>query len=383
LRFRLDGAAYTGKLRGLSIDPSDAVKSQTPEKGFNRLLRSGSRPPSVNHITHPGSQLQISVKYSVLRPLHENEPFLERTLESSFHLRGDYEVIFCAESLRLDAVTLATRLCREHPEIPSRIVAGPQNDMSNPMLNNLYKAWSVARGEWVLMVNSNVLLTPDAFERVEKAWRIAGTGIVSGPAVGACPGNFWAEVECAFLNTYQAKWAMLSERIGYGFCQGKVIFTDKARLEGWGGLAVLDVEPAEDSAATKLVRRHGLKVRYPRPLFEQALGARSFSAVWHRQLRWARLRRATFPIPYALEFVTTLIPVMIVAWFYPFATMSLTALCYLGELYLARAMGWHSSVWSLPAMIVRDLLLLGIWVGGWFSNRFQWGGHDLSLSRRR
>jgi ceramide glucosyltransferase len=315
--------------------------------------------------------------------LHESEPLLERTLESSFHLRGDYEVIFCAESLERDAVRLAAKLCHEHPEIPSRIVSEPENGLANPMLNNLYKAWLVARGDWVLMVNSNVLLTPDTFERVEYVWRMPDTGIVSSPAVGVCPGNFWAEVECAFLNTYQTKWAMLSERIGYGFCVGKVIFCNKARLEGWGGLAVLDAEPAEDAAATKLVRRRGLKVRYPRPLFEQALGARSFSAVWRRQLRWARLRRATFPIPYALECVTTLIPLMVLAWFYPFAAMGLVGLSYIGELCLARVMGWHSSVWSLPALIVRDILLLGIWVGGWFANRFQWGGHELSLSGHR
>ena len=68
----------------------------------------------------------------------------------------------------------------------------------------------------------------------------------------------------------------------------------RADLEAAGGIAALAKEVAEDAAATKIVRSAGHKVRLiDRPL-AQPLGHRTASEVWNRQLRWARLRRASF-----------------------------------------------------------------------------------------
>src|SRR5436305_3815439 len=47
---------------------------------------------------------------------------------------------------------------------------------------------------------------------------------------------------------------------------------------------------------TKLVRAEGLKVHLVDMPFEQPLGRRGAREVWARQLRWARLRRVSFPL---------------------------------------------------------------------------------------
>ena len=75
-------------------------------------------------------------------------------------------------------------------------------------------------------------------------------------------------------------------------------------LDEAGGIEALGAEIAEDAAATKIVRAHGLDVRLVDRPFEQPLGPRSVTQVWDRQVRWARLRRATFPIFYAPEILT-------------------------------------------------------------------------------
>src|SRR4029077_5784721 len=78
------------------------------------------------------------------------------------------------------------------------------------------------------------------------------------------------------------------------FAQGKTMLWRREDLERAGGIEALGKEVAEDAAATKIVRGAGLKVRLvDRPL-AQPLGRRSASEVWHRQLRWARLRRGGF-----------------------------------------------------------------------------------------
>ena len=163
----------------------------------------------------------------------------------------------------------------------------------NPKLNNLGKGWEAARHDWILMVDSNVLMPSDHIQRMQAVWR-ADTGVVCSPPAGAAPGNFWAEVEAAFLNTYQARWQCFADSVGLGFAQGKSMLWRRELLDGIGGIKVLGSEVAEDAAATKIVRTLGLNVRLVNEPFIQPLGRRRAGDVWRRQVRWARLRRDTF-----------------------------------------------------------------------------------------
>ena len=69
------------------------------------------------------------------------------------------------------------------------------------------------------------------------------------------PRGFWAELECAFLNTYQARWQYAADSLGHGFAQGKTMLVRRRDLAQAGGIQALAEEIAEDAAATKLVRR--------------------------------------------------------------------------------------------------------------------------------
>ena len=39
------------------------------------------------------------------------------------------------------------------------------------------------------------------------------------PPVGSAPSGFWAELECAFLNSYQARMQYAVDMLGHGFAQ--------------------------------------------------------------------------------------------------------------------------------------------------------------------
>jgi cellulose synthase/poly-beta-1,6-N-acetylglucosamine synthase-like glycosyltransferase len=154
------------------------------------------------------------------------------------------------------------------------------------------KGWRAARHDWIVIADSNVLMPRDYIERLFASWR-ADTGLVASPPIGCRPQGLWAELECAFLNTYQARWQYLADALGFGFAQGKTMLWRRADLERAGGIAALAREVAEDAASTKVVRSAGLKVRLVDRPFPQPLGYRSAAEVWSRQLRWARLRRAS------------------------------------------------------------------------------------------
>lgn len=325
---------------------------------------------------------------TLLRPVCGLENHLEGALASSFALDWpEYEVLFCVADADDPVVPLVERLIAAHPHVPARLLIGDDPISINPKLNNTVKGWRAARFDHVAMVDSNVVLPPDFLARLLAAWK-PGTGLVCAPPVGARAENFWAELEVAFLNTYQTRWQLFADLVGTGFAQGKVMLYRRSILEPLGGIEALAAEPAEDAATTKLLRRAGYRIRLvPRP-FEQALGRRSFREVWNRQVRWARLRRETFPHLYAAEIGSgAVLPSLacgLWAWAAGMPVLPafglLLAFWYVAEIALARSAGWPVGRWSVPAMLLRDLAIPVLYLQGWLGNRFVWRGNAMSLA---
>lgn len=321
-------------------------------------------------------------KITLLRPVCGLDPFDEETLESSFLLdHPDLEILFCAERPEDPACALVRRLIARHPTKDARLLIGEDKISANPKLNNLVKGWAAARGEYVAMADSNLLLPPDYLDRLLAVWD-EDCALVSSPAAGIRPGNLWGAVECAFLNGYQARWQLTADSVGLGFAQGKTLFVRKDWLDAAGGLGLLGREMAEDVAFTKLVRSHGRKVRLTRQVFAHPVGSRKAEAVWGRQLRWSRLRRDGFPGLFALEILQGgLPPALLLAasapliWLAPFL-----ALWYGAEWALARLAGWPSGPRDVAAMILRDLSLPVLWASTWARRGFEWRGNAMGAA---
>lgn len=325
---------------------------------------------------------------SLVRPVCGLDAFDEETLESSF--RQDYpryEVIFCAASERDAAVPLVRRLIARNPRIEARLLIGDAAISGNPKLNNLHKGYGEARGEWLAMTDSNLLLPRDYLATLVARWDDR-TGLVTSPPAGIRPGNFWGALECAFLNTSQGRWQLAADALGFGFAQGKTLFWHRGVLERGGGLSALGRNLAEDVAATKLVRAQGRRVRLAPRLFAQPVGRRDARFVWNRQLRWSRVRRDGFPLIFAAEIAQgPALPLAALgalvlfgaapAWTLP----GLIAAWYGAEWALARVAGWPSGARDLTAMGLRDLLLPALWVATWAGRSITWRGTDMAPAK--
>ena len=158
--------------------------------------------------------------------------------------------------------------------------------------------------DWIVIADSNVLMPRDYVQRLLAGWR-RDTGILCSPPIGCTADGFWAELECAFLNTYQARWQYAADSLGAGFAQGKTMLVRRRDLVQAGGIQALGrgdrrgrgrhqarAQPAGSARAL---------VDAP---FGQPLGGRTAQQVWDRQTRWARLRRITFPGFFAAEILT-------------------------------------------------------------------------------
>ena len=218
----------------------------------------------------------------------------------------------------------------------------------------------------------------------------AAAGLVCSPPIGSAPEGVWAELECAFLNSHQARWQCFADSIGIGFAQGKSMLWRREILERAGGIRALAGEMAEDAASTKLVRRQGLRVRIVDRPFEQPLGRRSAADVWRRQLRWARLRRDTFKGFFAVEMFAGAVPPLIACallaaimdWPVTGVLGAFLSAWYLAETVLAHVAGWHLSARSVALLLLRDLLLPALWLAAWAGNEFVWRGTPMRVAHR-
>ncbi|MBT3071315.1 ceramide glucosyltransferase [Rhodomicrobium sp. Az07] len=326
---------------------------------------------------------------TILRPLRGVDTHDELTLRSGFTLDyPDYELIFCCEDANDPALTLVRDLIAAHPEIPARVLIGRDKTTANPKLNNVIKGWEAARHDWIILADCNVLMPSDYIQRLLQGWR-EDTGVLCSPPVGCMPKGIWAEIECAFLNTYQLRWQYAADSVGLGFAQGKTMLWRRSQLEQAGGIRALGEEIAEDAAATKIVRRQRLRVRLVDRPFGQPLGHRSRAQVWSRQLRWARLRRATFPTVFIPELLSSSLLPMLAGVYAAdqaglsptFALLILMVLWFGSEAALARVSGWHLTLTSPVAWAVRDLMLPFLWIAAWSGDSFSWRGNEIPLTR--
>lgn len=335
----------------------------------------------------PSRLQKLAPPVTIVRPVRGIETFSRETLTSGLELDyPQYETIFCVADAHDPIVPLIEELIGVYGSDRVRLIIGDVAVSANPKLNNCVKGWEAARHDWVVLADSNVLMPKDYVQRLMASW-CEDTGLVCSTPAGSRPACFGAEVECAFLNTFQARWQYAGEALGFGFAQGKSMLWNKPFLDANGGIAALAAEIAEDAAATKLVRKAGKHVHLVGQPFEQPLGPRNLRDVVQRQFRWARLRRVTFLPFFAPEIlVGPLVPAVLAAIGAPaFGTpawlgvLAVLALWYGGEIVLARSVGWFVN-WRTPlAYLARDLAFPGIWAYAFVAREVSWRGNAMKI----
>jgi ceramide glucosyltransferase len=120
--------------------------------------------------------------------------------------------------------------------------------------------------------------------------------------------------------------------------------------------------------------------------FPQPLGRRNIAGIWQRQLRWARLRRLSFPGFFCVELPAGgAFPLLLACWLatagvLPWPGVAGMMLAWYGaEALLARAFGWPLRARSPLFWIARDLLLPVLWARAWAAKGYEWRGNPVDL----
>ena len=324
---------------------------------------------------------------SIIRPLRGLEQFSGETLEASFSLNYPvYELIFCIQSSDDPIIDLVRNLSKVYPNIDTTILIGDDVISANPKLNNCVKGWDKAKYDHVILADSNALMPLDYIQTMLAAFRDDTAMTVSMP-IGSRPSNFWAILECTILNTFQARWQYGAEAIGIAFAQGKNMMWRKEVLDRAGGIRALASDIAEDAASTKVIRSQGMDIHLVDMPFEQPLGHRGAREVYDRHARWARLRKATFPLFFIPEVMNgSFIAALAGAYasinygYDPLlSVVTIVLSLHSGEMILAKICGFFVD-WRMPiALLIRDLMLPIMFIDALLVDEYTWHGEKIKI----
>ena len=323
---------------------------------------------------------------ALLRPACGQDHAQLRTLSSGLPLGGEHRAFICVENYDDPCIENARRAVASSAGTATLMV-GRGSLGQNPKMNNLQKGWESTTSPIVVMTDSNVEIPRDYLQRMYAPMRgRPEVGCVSAPPVASEPDGAWATLECAFINTYEARWHLFADWLGLGFAHGKNMLVRRELVEAAGGIRVMCEVASEDAALTNALARAGRRVVLTSP-FPQPLGRRTLSDVLGRQLRWARLRRRIYPHYFLLELASTgalplLLSVAALLLGAPWWTPAATALAYYGmEASCAISAGWYISPTYVAMMPLRDVLLQGLHLIAWHGSTITWRGKTTSLDR--
>jgi len=327
---------------------------------------------------------------ALLIPIAHVDPYLRPAIEALFRLEyARVKLVFCLTGAS-EVQDLIEDVAGRYPCVPYRVLLGRAAVSVNPKLDNLAKALAEPGAEWCCIVDANIIVPPDCLRRLVAAVR-NDVAVVSAIPLGTCIDGFWSEVEAAFLNTYQARLQLSADTLGAGFAHGKIMLFRSEDLRRWGGAPALASDVAEDAAMTKLARRSGRCVKLIDVPVPQPLGRRSFVEIWRRQIRWAQLRRQSFPGLFAGEpLSTSLFPAIaggaaaeLSGFGFLTGFMTSLALWVAVETAFAALAGWRWGLRYALACLVRDGFALAIWLLAWGRHTYEWRGNSVDMRRLR
>ena len=193
------------------------------------------------------------------------------------------EVLICVARADDDAVAPTRALWPEAP-----ILVG-NDDTFNPKMNNVRKGLEAACRPIVALCDAGIELGLDELLRAA-APLSTGVGLVLALKAAETPQTFAAEIERAYIDGHQARFLFSADRLGLAVASGGVTLMTHDTLQRIGNWRGFNRWIADDYSVVRSVRELGLATRLGEVMPRLPLGARTWSTVWRRQVRWARTR---------------------------------------------------------------------------------------------
>ncbi|MDR3439651.1 bacteriohopanetetrol glucosamine biosynthesis glycosyltransferase HpnI [Telmatospirillum sp.] len=227
---------------------------------------------------------------SIMKPLCGDEPHLADNLRS--FCSQDYpdaKIVFGvadANDPALDAVQQATA---DLPEDRKTVVVDPRRHGCNLKIGNLLNMSGQARGDILVIADSDVRVEPDYLDDVVAPFIDTDVGLVTCLYVGRPVDGVWSRIGAMGLNHGFLPSALVAQALGRtDGCFGATMAVRRDLLAAIGGFAPLRDTLADDWALGAAVRSNGRRI---------ALAARPVDIIVHEpdlgsllahEIRWGR-----------------------------------------------------------------------------------------------
>lgn len=317
---------------------------------------------------------------SIVLPLKTLESGFDETQESAFTQNyPQVDVTAAAQETASPALDHIRAIFARRPEVPARILHSTAKFAASPKVDNLYAPFTQAVNDTILMKDANVLLEPDALAEHIRQLN-DDVGLVCGIPYCDRLDNFAAQVESAIINNSHARMLYLASALGQGHGVGKIMLFRRSDFERAGGFSAIDHTVGEDNAMAKAMSRIGKKAVFSHRPVRQILGPRSFLDVYQRQMRWSVIRRKEELVSFLAEPICQALPAVVaaglaapLAGIAPATAVVSTLGLWLGaETLLSIAKGWQLSLAAPVVLLVREALVMVIWVNAWMTEEVVW-----------
>jgi len=328
---------------------------------------------------------------SVLKSLKGLDPGMLEAFRS--HCRqnyaGDVELLFGVSSLDDPAAAAVEELQREFPTLSIHLVACPERLGTNGKVSTLTQLAPHARYEFLLINDSDIIVSPRYLERVMALFAEPQVGMVTALYRGRAHETLASRLEALGIATDFQAGVLLSKLLegGLHYGLGSTLAVRRAALDKIGGLVSLVDHLADDYELGARIDRAGYRVVLSAEVVETAIPAYRWRGFVDHQLRWARTVRDARPGGYAgLLFTHGLASALLNVLASGLSPVSLWLLGLSFFLRLALAMtvgaevlGDHQvlpSLWLLP---LRDVVAMGVWIAGFAGDTIVWRGQHFQL----
>jgi ceramide glucosyltransferase len=326
---------------------------------------------------------QSTEPISILKPLAGLDLDLESNLRTFFEQDyEDFEILFAVREADDPAAAVVTKLQREYPEVPSRLMVTGEPPYPNAKVFSLDRMLDAAAHDLVVMSDSDIRVTPQMLRTIAAEFQDRKLGVATCPYRAVAGPSFWSRLESTGMNTDFLAGILVARMLeGMNFAVGPTIAARRRAIQSIGGFPRLKDYLAEDFVLGKFAAEAGYTVILSSYVIEHHIGSSDFRHNAAHRLRWVRSTRRSRPAGYVGQLFTMPFPLALLAAAAHPAWWALIPV----TLVIRAVAAWTVSEYVLLARIkwlllpVEDLAAFCFWVAGFFGNTIVWRGRRYRL----
>jgi ceramide glucosyltransferase len=342
---------------------------------------------------HRSTRHDFTPPLTLLKPVHGLDPEAYENFAS--FCRQDYpqyEILFAVTTEQDPSIPVIHKIIADFPQIPIRLVVGPEKIGSSDKVNKLCALARIAQHDFLILSDADIRVGPDYLRFVAEPFRDPKVGAITSFFTGITTRSLWADLEAIYLSAdFMPSVLMARELEGVHFALGATIGLRRESLTEIGGFEGLVDDAADDYEIGYRVAAQGYRVELVEGTVKTWCSVESLGAFFMQRLRWAIMARQARPLGYLGLVFTQGLPWTVLAAL--LAPTRILAFGYVAAYLILRlAAAWTMGVWGLRDDRLRrhwwlvplwDMFAFVIWFNSFIWNRVRWQGVDYRVAGGR